>query len=219
MKPDAKLRVVIAEDEYLISQDVENKVSLAGYEPVALAANGKQALELIRKHKPDVTILDIQMPIMDGLEAARTIRDEFQIPVVLMTAYESPEFLAEAKKAGVGAYLVKPPDVYRLQRAVELAVARHDDLMEQRKLVQELRATVAKLEAAKEEIAELREIIPICSYCKDIRDDQGYWLRVEGYIEAHSNSTLSHGICPECMEKHFSKYSDRIKARLDPQKP
>ena len=205
MVPDKKLRVVIAEDEYLILQDLEGTVRNAGYEPVGCAANGKQALELIATQMPDVAILDIKMPLMGGLEAARNIRDQFQIPVVIMTAYESSEFLDEAREAGVGAYLVKPPEVHRLQRAVALAVARHEDLMEQKRLNRELTATIEKLQAAKDEITELREFLPICCYCKDIRDDKGYWHRVEEYIHTHLGSELTHGICPDCKKRIWNE--------------
>ncbi|SHJ35529.1 response regulator receiver and ANTAR domain protein [Malonomonas rubra DSM 5091] len=214
MEPVTKLRVVIAEDEYLISQDVENTVRRAGYESVGIAANGKQVLELIDETTADIAILDIKMPVMDGLEAARQIRDQFQIPVVMMTAYESPEFLAEAKEAGVGAYLIKPPNVDRLKRAVEISVARHNDLLELRTLNNELVATIAELKAARNEISELREILPICSYCKNVRDDQGFWQRVEKYLETHSSVTTSHGICNDCMQQHFPDIYDRVKNKM-----
>ena len=212
---DRKMRVVIAEDEYLILQDIENMVRNAGYELVGSAANGKQALDLISKYQPDVAILDIQMPVMDGLEAARQILDQFQIPVVIMTAYESSDFLLAAKEAGVGAYLVKPAEANALQRAVTLAVARHDDLMELKRLNDELTATIAKLKEAQQEVTELREFFPICCHCKRVRDDQGYWQQVEEYIRTHFGTMASHGICPECSERVLKEFKSQIKNRPD----
>lgn len=126
-----KISIVIAEDEYLIAMDIADTARQAGYHVVGLAADGEKVLELIEKHSPAVAILDIQMPRMDGLEAARKIQDRFNIPTIIMTAYESREFLDAAKEAGVSAYLVKPPNATRLQRAIELAIANN---AEKRKL-------------------------------------------------------------------------------------
>ena len=205
MKRDRKLSVVIADDEYLISIDVDKAAREAGFAVAGIAANGEQALDLIRKHSPDAAIIDIKMPKMDGLEAARRIRDEMPIPVVIMTAYESPEFLEEAKEAGVGAYLIKPPDVSGISRAVELAVARHGDMMELRKLNAELRDALRRIKT-------LEGILPICSYCRKIHDEQGQWLRIESYIQRHTQADFSHGICPECLEEHFPEYSGEKKS-------
>lgn len=200
MKGDRKLSVVIAEDEYLISMDVDKAAREAGFDVAGIAANGEQALDLIRKHSPDAAIIDIKMPRMDGLEAARRIRDEMPIPVVIMTAYESPEFLEEAKNAGVGAYLIKPPDVSGISRAVELAVARHGDLMELRKLNSELRDALMRVKT-------LEGILPICSYCRKIHDEQGNWIQIEAYIQRHTDADFSHGVCPKCLKEYFPEYS------------
>ena len=205
MKRDRKLSVVIAEDEYLISMDVDKAAREAGFDVAGIAANGEQALDLIRKHSPDAAIIDIKMPKMDGLEAARRIRDEMPIPVVIMTAYESPEFLEEAKEAGVGAYLIKPPDVSGISRAVELAVARHEDIMELRKLNAELRDALRQIKT-------MEGILPICSYCKKIHDEKGHWIKIEAYVHQHTLADFSHGVCPECLKEHFPEYSGKDKS-------
>lgn len=136
------------------------------------------------------------MPKMDGLEAARRLRDEHPTPVVLLTAYESPEVLREAADAGAGAYLTKPRDAASLRRAVEIAVARHGDLMELRRLNEELRLAV-------DEVKILRGILPICSYCKRIRDGDGAREQLEAYVTRHSEAQFSHGLCPECLAVHY----------------
>lgn len=127
MQTDVKIGVVIAEDEYLISLDIEAAARDAGYEVVGTATDGQEAIDLIKKSDPSVVLLDINMPRMDGLEAARQIKKNFDIPTIIMTAYESEAFLHEAKEAGVGAYLIKPPDPAALKRAVELAVSQHNE--------------------------------------------------------------------------------------------
>jgi len=145
------------------------------------------------------------MPKMDGLEAARRIRDEMPIPVVIMTAYESPEFLEEAKEAGVGAYLIKPPDVSGISRAVELSVARHGDIMELRRLNAELRDALGRIKT-------LEGILPICSYCRKIHDEQGKWIRIESYVQRHTLADFSHGVCPDCLKEQFPEYSGKNKS-------
>lgn len=196
------LTVVIAEDDFLISQDVARAATEAGFTVVAAAANGEHALELIAKLSPDAAILDIKMPRMNGLEAARRLRDEKPTPVVLMTAYESAEFLAEAKEAGVGAYLVKPPNAPSLRRAVEVAVARHGDLQELRRVNQELRDALAR-------VRTLEGIIPICASCKKIRNDKNVWQQIEAYISQHSSAQFSHGICPDCVKILYPDFAER----------
>jgi AmiR/NasT family two-component response regulator len=191
-----KVRAVVAEDEYLVSLEVVHAVEAAGFEVVGVAPNGEKALELIRRHRPDVAILDIRMPVLDGLEAAVRIRDEMPLPVVVMTAYETPEILERAKAAGVGAYLVKPPDPSGIRRAVELAVARHDDLMELQRVNAELRDAMAR-------IRTLEGILTICASCKKIRDEKGNWVPVEEYIDDRTGASFSHGVCPDCGKRLY----------------
>ncbi len=93
-----------------------------------------------------------------------------------------------------GAYLAKPPKPEELERAITIALARHSDLMELRRLNNEL-------EQALGEVKKLRGILPICSNCKKIRDDQGYWKQIETYIREHSEADFSHGICPDCLNE------------------
>jgi len=187
-------RVVVAEDEYVISLDVADSAKEAGFEVVGIAPDGERALELIAEHMPDAAILDVRMPKMDGLEAARSIRDRFSIPVIIMTAFEAPEILEEAREAGVGAYLVKPPSAAAMKRAVELALARNEDLVELRRLNAELQNALAR-------VRTLEGMITICSYCKKIRSDEQQWEQLEDYVSEHSDAVFSHGICPTCFEK------------------
>ena len=102
------LKIVIADDESIIRMDLREILEEAGHTVVAEGINGHQALELVRKHKPDLAILDVKMPEMDGITAARLIYEENLAPVVLLTAFSQPEFVEKASEAGVHAYLVKP---------------------------------------------------------------------------------------------------------------
>jgi CheY-like chemotaxis protein len=158
--------------------------------------NGLQAIEMTQSTRPDVVLMDIKLPDMDGIEAARRIYESCPTPVVVLTAYDTPELVERASAAGVGAYLLKPPDVHEMDRAIAIAMARFDDLMELRRLNAELQDTLAKIKT-------LSGLLPLCSSCKKIRDDDGYWHQVEVYIRDHSEAEFSHGLCPECAKKLY----------------
>ena len=198
---EKKLTLVIAEDEFIIAQDVADTAKKAGFEVVGIAGTGEDAIDLVLRHSPDAVILDIQMPKMNGLEAARRIRDETGTPVVIMTAYESDEVFQEAKLAGVGAYLIKPPKTGSIQRAVELAVARNEDLVELSRTNRELRDALLRIKT-------LEGILPICSSCHKIRDGQGDWQRLEAYISRHTEARFSHSVCPDCEKILYPDFAD-----------
>lgn len=124
----SQIRVVIADDESIIRMDLKALLEEMGFEVVGEAADGQKAVELTRSHKPDVVILDIKMPVMDGLDAAKIISDEKISPVVLLTAYSQKDLVERAKAAGVFAYLVKPFQESDLMPAIEVAIARYLEL-------------------------------------------------------------------------------------------
>ena len=123
------LKIVIADDESIIRMDLREILEEAGHTVVAEGINGQQALELVRKHKPDLAILDVKMPEMDGITAARLIYEENLAPVVLLTAFSQPEFVEKASEAGVHAYLVKPVQENNLFPAIEVALSRYHDML------------------------------------------------------------------------------------------
>lgn len=113
-------RILIADDEALIRKDLKELLEEQGYAVVANARTGRQALELVEEHKPDVVLLDIMMPGIDGLEVARQIAGEY--PVIMLTAHSSPDLVRAARDAGVMAYLTKPFRRKDVGPAIELAV-------------------------------------------------------------------------------------------------
>jgi signal transduction histidine kinase len=118
-----------------------------GYEVVGEATDGAEAVAMTRSLQPDVVLMDIEMPDIDGLEAARRISETCPTPVVVLTAYETSELIERASECGVGAYLVKPSTARDIDRAITVALARHNDLMELRRLNSELEAQNADLDA------------------------------------------------------------------------
>jgi response regulator NasT len=129
-----KRRIVIAEDQPLARLDLGQMMENLGHEVVSQAADGKSAVELARELKPDLVILDIKMETKtDGLEAASLLAEEKDAPVLLMTAYNDPEYIESAREAGVMAYLVKPYTENQLTPAIEVAMARYGELQQLQK--------------------------------------------------------------------------------------
>ncbi len=122
------LRILIAEDETIIRLDLRGLLEGAGFEVCAEARDGIEAVELARSERPDLAILDVKMPRLDGIDAARRILDERAIPIVMLTAYGQRELVARAVEAGVFGYLVKPFRESDLLPAIHTARARHDEL-------------------------------------------------------------------------------------------
>jgi len=126
------MRVLIAEDETLIRMDLRAGLEAHGLEVCGEARDGNEAVELARRMRPDVVVLDVRMPGLDGLEAARQIQASRPTPLLLLTAYDDPELVTRAIDAGISAYLVKPYHPSALVPAIRTAVARHGELEELR---------------------------------------------------------------------------------------
>ena len=134
------VRVLIAEDDALVCEMIQGLLERLGYKVVGMAENGEEAVELAHVLHPDVALMDIHMPVMDGIAAAERIREQCPLPVVMLTAYEGGDLVQRASAAGVGAYLVKPPNARDLERTITIAMARFADLMNLKRLNEELDA-------------------------------------------------------------------------------
>jgi two-component system, response regulator PdtaR len=125
---DVRRRVVIAEDEALIRLDLREMLEEEGYDVVAEAVDGEAAVALVSEHRPDLAVLDVKMPRLDGISAAERIATERLAPVVLLTAFSQRELVERARQAGAMAYLVKPFTKADLMPAIEMAMARYAEL-------------------------------------------------------------------------------------------
>jgi len=140
----APIRILVAEDEALIRMDLVEMLREAGYEVVAEAVDGAQAIELAQLHKPDLAILDVKMPVLDGISAAEKIIDI--APVLMLTAFSQRELVERARDAGVMAYVVKPFSIGDLVPAIEIAISRHTQM---RSLADEVADLHERLETRK----------------------------------------------------------------------
>jgi two-component system, response regulator PdtaR len=145
-KSQARKRVVIAEDEALIRMDLAEMLQEEGYEVVGQAGNGEDAVKLAAEHRPDLVILDVKMPVLDGISAAERIGAEKIAPVLMLTAFSQRELVERARDAGAMAYLVKPFSKADLVPAIEMATSRYEEL---RALENEVADLAARFETRK----------------------------------------------------------------------
>lgn len=180
------------------------------------ATSGAAALNICQRTLPDLILMDVSMPEMDGFEACRRLKQlpgVQSIPVVFITARHETEAVVEGFNSGGSDYLAKPFNraeaIIRVKAHLEnsrLHRLLRERNLELERLNAELTSRQQQLEEALASIKTLRGLIPICSYCKKIRDDKGYWDRVENYLQKHSEALFSHGICPECAQAYFRDF-------------
>lgn len=189
--------VLIADDDKVTLNVLNDTLTRAGYD-VLTAADGDQAWKRLQQSNVQVAILDWIMPGLEGIEICRRAQKEPKLVnryFILLTGKSKTEDLVAGLQSGASDYLRKPFDDAELLARVEVGV-RFTEL--QRKLAER----VEELEKALAQVKRLEGLLPICSYCKRIRNEQDYWERVDNYISQHANVRFSHNICPECYEKH-----------------
>jgi DNA-binding response OmpR family regulator len=190
-------RILIAEDHSVSRHLLERNLNNWGFEVVA-AEDGAQAVAILEgDDAPAIAILDWMMPKLDGLEACRRIRSLSGRPyiyLILLTAKGQKEDIAAGLDSGADDYVIKPFDPEELKARLKVG-----------QRVVSLERTLARqvndLQEALDNVNKLKELLPICMYCKSIRDDQDYWHQIDEYIHKAVGTDFSHGICPACIEK------------------
>lgn len=189
--------ILIAEDHYVSRHLLERNLNNWGFE-VSTAEDGEAALSVLEsENAPAIAILDWMMPKLDGVEVCARVRKRANRPYVyllLLTAKSQKDEVAAGLEAGADDYVIKPfdPDELRARLKVGQRVVQ---------LERNLARKVYDLEQALGEVSRLKGLLPICMYCKSIRDDKDYWHQIEEYLHTETGTDFSHGICPSCMEK------------------
>ena len=203
------MKILIAEDDPVSRRILEATLVKWGFE-VSVTLDGREAWDVLqREDAPSLAILDIMMPGMDGLEICRKVRE---LPcaappyLVLLSAMSDKEHVVRGIRAGANDYLTKP--FHREELRVRVGVG-----VQMLALQKALAERVEELEAALSQVKQLQGILPICSYCKKVRDDQNYWQKVENYISDHTNVQFSHGICPDCYERVIREFEEQKQTR------
>ena len=190
--------VLVADDEPVSRTVVAAMLRKGGYD-VQVAADGEQAWSALQHPTaPALAILDWMMPGLDGVEICRRLRrTNTPTPtyVILLTSRDAAADIVEGLRAGADDYVTKPPDEDELLARISVG-ARVVSLQHT------LADRVRRLEEALSNVKQLQGLLPMCSYCKRIRDDQNYWQQVESYISVHSGVQFSHSYCPECFDRY-----------------
>ncbi len=202
------MRILIADDDVVSRRLLERTLEEWGYE-VTVARDGAEAWEtLAGEHPPQLAVLDWMMPGLDGPELCRRTRAlEAQVPVyfILLTARAERADVVAGLEAGADDYIVKPFDKAELRarlhvgaRVLQLQVSLAD--------------RVRELEDALSKVKLLQGLLPICAYCKRVRDDRNYWQQVESYVTDRSSARFSHSICPSCYEREVRPQLEELAA-------
>lgn len=190
------MRVLIAEDDLVSRKMLEATLARWGYD-VVVTGDGAEAWRVLQApDAPKLAILDWMMPGQDGVDICRNVRS-LSTPeptyVILLTAKGNKSDIVMGLSAGADDYIVKPFDREELQARVQAGVRILT-------LQASLAARIREMEEALARVKTLQGLLPICSYCKRVRNDGDYWQQVESYISDHSDARFSHGICPDCYE-------------------
>ena len=190
------MRILIAEDDGVCRLELEALLTRNGHDVVAVS-DGTDAWDILRRDdSPKLAILDWLMDDMDGVEVCRRVRERPELRsvyLILLTSRGDKAHILAGLQSGANDYVTKPFDRDELLARIRVgAQVVH--------LQDELAARVRELEAAMTRVKQLQGLLPICSYCKSIRDDSNAWHKLESYVKSHSGATFSHGICPGCWE-------------------
>jgi PleD family two-component response regulator len=172
---------------------------------VRMALEARLALKSVAAKTPDLILLDIDMPEMDGYEACRRLKSDDHsrnVPVIFISALHKTIDKVKGFKVGGVDYITKPIEPEELFARVNTHLTLH-------LLQQEMEKKNSALQKALDEIKTLRGILPICSSCKKIRNDEGSWQQAESYIAKHSEAKFSYGLCEECAKKLYPDYMEK----------
>ena len=190
------MRILIADDDDVSRLELEALLTRHGHEVTAVS-DGTQAWEVLQgEDPPRLAVLDWLMEEMDGVEVCRRVRERPELRnvyLILLTSRGDKEHILAGLQAGANDYVTKSFDRDELLARVRVGVQMVG-------LQAELAARVHELEDALARVNQLQGLLPICSYCKCIRDDTNHWHQVEQYVKSHSEAKFSHGICPGCWE-------------------
>lgn len=204
MPQTEKETILLVDDDPINLQVLLEYLDEEGFR-VLIAEDGEDAIEQAEFAQPNIILLDVMMPGMNGFETCEYLRKHSptrEIPVILITALSDTRNKIKGFHSGAVDYIVKPFQ----QEEVLARIQTHLTLQRQK----------TELRAALEKVKLLSGLLPICSNCKMIRDDKGYWQQIESYIRKHSEAEFSHALCPECAQRLYPDLYARVKEKLAP---
>ncbi len=193
------MEILIAEDNVTSRTLLQIILKKWGYHVLSVA-DGAEAWDILQEAtSPIIALLDWMMPRMDGIEVCRRVKELGRTNpsyLILLTGRNSKEDISAGLEAGASDYITKPFDDGELWARLRVA----ERMVE---LQENLNLNITELKEALTHVKTLQGILPICMHCHKIRTDDQAWQRLEAYIEVHSDARFSHGLCPECLEKHY----------------
>lgn len=205
------MKILIAEDDITTRTIIQSLMTKWGYEMI-VTCDGNEALEvLLSNDPPKIAILDLMMPGLNGLDVCRKVRKmSIKVPpyIILLTALSDKDDIVIGFMAGADDYITKPFDNEELQARVSVGkrVITLQTLLADK---------VTSLENAMEHIKTLQGILPVCSSCHRIRNDEESWERLEEYISEHSDAQFSHTLCPECVEQYNPGFLEKRRKKRE----
>ena len=200
-------KILIADDEPVTRAAVKKVVTRRGWEVVVCDNGHDAAAQFDLENPPDVAVLDWMMPGLDGSELCQRLRKKkVRAYLIMLTGRTRPEDLVQALASGADDYVRKPFDWSELIARIKVGV--RVSLLQR-----QLDEKVCQLQASLANAKQLGGLLPICSYCKRIRDDRDYWNGLEHYISSHSDAKFTHGVCPSCMRDALNEVEAAGKPR------
>lgn len=230
MKESEKIKILLVDDNSENLLALEAILENPDLELVK-ATSGQEGLALVLDHDFALIILDVQMPEMDGFETAelmRGIEKTKHIPIIFVTAINMEQkYIFKGYESGAVDYLFKPlePEILKSKVKIFINLYRQNKIIKQQadelknkvqaldvalsnlqKKEDQQKKLIQKLQNALDKVKTLSGLLPICAHCKNIRDDKGYWNKVESYISKNLDVQFSHGICPDCASKYYPEF-------------
>jgi DNA-binding NtrC family response regulator len=201
------LRLLIVEDEAAHAAAIQRAFDTdGGGTQIEVIGTLREFRQRSADSPPDLALLDLNLPDGRAVEIMANPPETGSFPIMVMTSYGNEQVAVEAIKAGALDYVVKSAEAFAtMPRTVERALREWKLLTERRENVAAQKRLIIQLGDALARVKTLSGLLPICSACKKIRDDQGYWSQVESYIQDHTDARFTHSYCPECARKYLAK--------------
>lgn len=201
------MRILVAEDDTVTRKIVDATLERLGWD-VITAEDGNAAWQVFETLKgedaPELAVLDWMMPGLEGVEICRRLRATpgFELVyVILLTSRRDKGDLSAGLAAGANDYITKPFDTTELEARVRVG----ERMV---RLQTSLASRISELESALAHVRRLQGLLPICSYCKKVRNETNYWQQVESYITSHTGVELTHSVCPSCLESVMTEIDE-----------
>jgi len=205
------MKVLVAEDDKIFQEGLTSILTDWGFD-VIIAADGNEAYKLATQYDPpQLVLVDWLMPGMEGIDVCRKVREMKHLDstyIILLTSLETKSDIVQGLKAGANDYVTKPFDSEELHARIQVGVRMIE-------LQKKLKDHIHELEEALYRVKQLQGLLPICSYCRKIRDDKNYWFELDEYLNKSMDTRFTHGICPECHKEHMEPMLEQLRIQKE----